>query len=83
MILKQKINIIEKYSGKSKFEFWSKIEVGDTLEVLMEFANASHPRGGMYVPDITCYNSSKVMKFTDKYNKISNYLSKLKYTEIW
>lgn len=53
IILKTKIRIISPFSGKSKFKFWSMLEVGDIVELstqLKPIARGSH--SGLYATTI-------------------------------
>lgn len=43
--LATKYKVISKYNGKSKFEFWYKINEGDIIEVYSYLTNKSVPPG--------------------------------------
>ena len=79
MILKELIVVTEAFTGKSKFTFWSDIQVQDTLIVRMELTPTGSNRGKIYAPTIQVLNGRTREVFSDSINSIQNRLKKIKY----
>lgn len=83
MILSTKIRILKKYCGSSKFDFWNNIDEDHILRVCIELKPVCRGRSGLHSPSITVFNDSLIpQKFTDGWNNVVNYLSKIEYKEV-
>ncbi len=63
-----------KYLGKTKFDFWNNIEVGDVLNISLHLSNT-----GIYTNTV-CVECRGV-KFESSINIICNYLTKISLVE--
>ena len=75
MKLSGKFSILSKYNGKSKFEFWGNLKLGDVLTVSVILKSEVGGRNGMYSPTINMECDGK--KFSCGFNEAANYLSKV------
>lgn len=81
MKLKGKVIVTEKYNGKSKFEFWNKLDIGDILEFRISINAPGSNRGQLYATQVYVKNLTSGMKFNDSLTLMTNYLSKIGYQE--
>lgn len=65
------------FTGKSKFDFWMKIEAGDVLEVSLELKPSGRSSRGMYAPVVKVENLSKGGSITESFNLVQQYLGKV------
>jgi hypothetical protein len=83
--LKTQIVVNEPYKGKSKFEFFTKMRVGDVIEIytfIQPIARGSH--SGLYATQVVVKNLTQpdINDFSDSITGISKYLEKIQFTEI-
>jgi hypothetical protein len=81
MILKRDIEILEEYKGKSKFEFWHNLKVGDIVTIYMNLKPTGSNRGRIYAPDVYAKNDREGV-FGTSINSFQGYLSQIKYKEL-
>jgi hypothetical protein len=79
------IIVTKTYSGKSKFDFWKKLKVGDMINISLKLESTGSNRGISYAPCVTLINygnggyASNPEKFTSTVNDIVKYLEKINY----
>jgi hypothetical protein len=72
------ISVTKAYTGKSKFDFWKDLQVGDTLLISM-YLKCEHKRGGIYVPTVRINNRRANVHFICSLGEAVNYLDKIEY----
>jgi len=76
LILKNKYLVKSKYKGQSKFNFWKKIDVGTILEI----STTINPHSGD-VPNLLIQYGDEA-RFSDSFNRVSNYLKNMELEQI-
>lgn len=78
--LSSTIIVTKTYSGKSKFDFWKNLKVGDTVEISLELESTGSNRGVSYTPYLSLFNrNNNREEFCDSLNGIVKYLEKIDY----
>lgn len=77
--LSNKIRITSKYSGKSKFPFWTMLAVGDVMTISLDVKPTGRNRGSIYVPYLRLTYGNGLESFSGGFNDIQKYLGKIGY----
>jgi len=80
MVLSNRVKVTSPYKGKSKFDFWNDLQVGDTLVIYMELKHSGWGSKGNLMPTINVMLIEEVEEpktFSGSFNDINNYLSKI------
>lgn len=81
MQLTNQISIKSKFQGKSKFDFWSNIDVDDIVKLSVELKDPGYGRG-LYATQITFHNLTRGTTFECSLTNATKYLNKIEYMEI-
>jgi len=65
------------FTGKTKYEFWNNIRMGDILEVSIELKPSGRSSRGMYAPKVKVKNLSREGEITETFNLVQAYLTKV------
>jgi len=76
------IKVTETYSGKSKFDFWKEVQVGDIISVEIPIKPTGSNGGRIYSPPLFLQNKSNNTNFSGGFNEVQVYLNKIKYEEV-
>jgi hypothetical protein len=79
MRLRNTITITSPFIGKSKFDFWKNLEVGQKIEISMPLTPPGNNRGTIYATTIFFKNKTTGAKFDASLTIASNYLGKIGY----
>lgn len=82
IILKDTIVVTKKYSGKSKYEFWSTLDKGDVVVISLPLKKTGRGASGIYSPVIKLKNMSKNIEHSDSFNVVQKYLDNIEYVDI-
>lgn len=77
--LSSNITVIKVYSGKSKFDFWKNLKVGDVIKISLELESTGSNRGISYTPCVRLKNIMTFENFASSLNDIVKYLGKIDY----
>ncbi len=78
LTLRALIKVEGPYSGKTKFDFFKNLQVGDEVMVSMELTKVERgPSSGLYATGVTLTNLSRGGTFIDSQTNVANYLSKI------
>jgi len=80
--LDTQIIIKSKYKGKSKFDFWKELNVGDTVKLSIGLNPLGRGESGLYATQVELTNEITKLEFKDSINNICKYLSKVDYVEL-
>ncbi len=81
LYLSTKIMITSKYKGKSKFDFWTSLQIGDDLILSVKVTGGTtRGRNGLHATDITVEKHDGT-RFRCSLNHFDNYLSRLEYKQ--
>lgn len=69
------------FKGKSKFDFWEKLQIGDFIQLSTTFKRTGYGSSGIYVPTIKIENLTRNIEFKDTINSMLNYISKIEIIE--
>lgn len=81
MFLKNTVEITNKYSGSSKFDFWKDLKIGDKLEISTPFASPGFGRQ-RYSHKVNFKNLTQGTEFNCDFIEGTKYLTKLEYKEL-
>jgi hypothetical protein len=82
MILRTKAIVTETYKGKSKYDFWKNLQVGDTIEVSTQIRKYFRGGNGLNATNLTIKNERSGEIFKSTMSMTVNYLYQIKYKEI-
>jgi hypothetical protein len=77
--LTETIEIIAPYKGKTKFDFWTNLKPGDTVEISMLLKSPGRSTNGTYATTLRLLDIKKQTTFAASIAEIHNYLRKMEY----
>lgn len=80
MKLRNKIKVLSSYQGKTKFDFWNKLQENEDVEIFVNLVRTGNSGNGIYVPEV--YFISSTSNFACTWNNAVKYLEKINYEVI-
>ncbi len=65
------------FQGKTKFDFWNNIQVGDQLYISLELKPSGRSSRGMYAPIVKVENVRTGEEKSETFNLVQAYLTKV------
>lgn len=82
MKLKGRIEVLSKYKGSSKFDFWKNLIPGDYINISLDLKNTGRGRNGLYAPMLVINKEDTNEVFKCSMNELCNYLEKVDHIDI-
>ena len=82
MNLRTRAVVTDTYKGKSKYDFWKNLQIGDTIEVSTQIKKYYRGSSGLNATDLSIKNERTGEIFKSTMSMTVNYLSQIKYEEL-
>ena len=82
MNLRTRAVVTDTYKGKSKYDFWKNLQIGDTIEVSTRIKKYHRGGNGLNATDLNIKNERTGEIFKSTMSMTVNYLSQIKYEEL-
>ena len=82
MNLRTRAVVTDTYKGKSKYDFWKNLQIGDTIEVSTQIKKYYRGSNGLNATDLRIKNERTGEIFKSTMSMTVNYLSQIKYEEL-
>lgn len=82
MILSSKAVVTATYKGKSKYDFWKNLQIGDTIKVSTQIKKYHRGGNGLNATNLSIKNERTGEVFSSTMSMTVNYFNQIKYEEL-